>query len=38
VSRLFSKWQADGVLHSTGRRLMVRSPSRLDALTLAEGD
>ena len=38
VSRLLSKWQADGVLHSAGRRLVVRSRSRLEMLTLAEDD
>jgi CRP-like cAMP-binding protein len=38
VSRLLSKWQADGVLRSSGRRLIVRSPPRLEALTLAEND
>jgi CRP/FNR family transcriptional regulator, nitrogen oxide reductase regulator len=38
VSRLLSKWQADGVLRSSGRRLIVRSPPRLEALTLAEDD
>ena len=38
VSRLLSKWQSDGVLHSAGRRLIVRSPSRLETLTLTEDD
>ena len=38
VSRLLSKWQADGVLQSAGRRLIVRSPSRLETLTLTEAD
>jgi CRP-like cAMP-binding protein len=32
VSRTLSQWQADGVLHSAGRRLVVRSPRRLEAL------
>ncbi len=33
VSRTLSKWQADGVIQSTGRRLLVRNPARLEALT-----
>jgi CRP-like cAMP-binding protein len=36
VSRLLSQWQADGVLQAEGRRLVVRSPRRLEALTRAE--
>lgn len=38
VSRIFSKWQADGVLQSSGRRLIVRSPGRLEALAHAPDD
>jgi CRP-like cAMP-binding protein len=38
VSRLLSKWQADGVLQSAGRRLIIRSPRRLETLTLSEDD
>ena len=38
VSRLLSKWQADGVLQSAGRRLIIRSPRRLQALTIADDD
>ena len=33
VSRILSRWQADGVLAVNGRRLVVRSPERLDVLT-----
>jgi len=38
VSRLLSKWQADGVLQSAGRRLIIRSPRRLQALTITDDD
>jgi len=33
ISRILSRWQADGVLAVDGRRLVVRSPERLDVLT-----
>ncbi len=36
VSRILSKWRSDGVLRSSGRRLIVRAPRRLEAL--AEGE
>lgn len=32
VSRTLSQWQADGILHSTNRRLLVKQPRRLEAL------
>jgi len=32
VSRTLSRWQADGVLSASSRRLVVRSPKRLEAL------
>lgn len=32
VSRTLSQWQADGILHSTNRRLLVKHPARLEAL------
>ncbi len=32
VSRTLSQWEADGVLRSEHRRLLVRSPERLEAL------
>lgn len=32
VSRTLSKWQADGVLETSGRRLLIRSPRQLEAL------
>lgn len=35
VSRTLSRWQADGVIRSSGRRLIVLEPGRLDALTRA---
>jgi CRP-like cAMP-binding protein len=38
VSRLLSKWQADGVLQNAGRQLIIRSPRRLETLTLSEDD
>ena len=36
VSRVLSKWQADGVLGASGRRLVVRAPKRLAALSVAD--
>lgn len=36
VSRTLSQWQADGVLHSTNRRLLVKQPQRLEAIAEAE--
>jgi CRP-like cAMP-binding protein len=33
VSRTLSQWEAEGVLRSERRRLLVRSPRRLEALT-----
>ncbi len=36
VSRVLSKWQADGVLGAAGRRLIIRSPKRLAALSVAD--
>lgn len=33
VSRILSRWQADGVIESRGRRLLVRSTERLQELT-----
>ena len=38
VSRTLSQWQEAGVLKSTNRRLLVRSPKRLEELTHAEED
>lgn len=38
VSRLLSRWQADGILSAAGRRLIVRSRKRLEELTEAGGD
>lgn len=38
VSRTLSQWEADGVLRSASRRLLVCSPRRLEALTHAEED
>lgn len=35
VSRTLSKWQADGVLQASARRLLVRSPDRLEAFARA---
>jgi len=35
VSRTLSKWQADGVLQASSRRLLVRSPRKLEALARA---
>jgi CRP/FNR family transcriptional regulator, nitrogen oxide reductase regulator len=35
VSRTLSQWQADGILHSTKRRLLVRKPDRLEQLANA---
>jgi CRP-like cAMP-binding protein len=32
VSRTLSQWQADGILHSTNRRLLVKRPRRLEAI------
>ena len=32
VSRTLSQWQADGILHSTNRRLLVKQPRRLEAI------
>lgn len=32
VSRTLSRWQADGVLEASARRLLVRSPRKLEAL------
>jgi len=37
ISRILSRWQADGVLAVDGRRLVVRSPKRLDVLTRPDG-
>jgi CRP-like cAMP-binding protein len=36
VSRTLSQWEADGVIHSAGRQLIVRSPKRLDQLARQE--
>lgn len=36
VSRTLSQWEAEGILRSTQRRLLVRSPARLEELTRAE--
>jgi len=33
VSRLLSQWETDGVIRTSGRRLIVPSPARLDELT-----
>ena len=38
VSRTLSQWETDGVLRSDKRRLLVRSPRRLEALTHDAGD
>jgi CRP-like cAMP-binding protein len=38
VSRLLSRWQADGILASAGRRLIVRSRRRLEELTQPDGE
>lgn len=38
VSRTLSQWEAEGVLRSERRRLLVRSPRRLEGFTRAEGD
>jgi CRP-like cAMP-binding protein len=38
VSRTLSQWEADGVLKTARRRLLVRSPRRLEALTRGESD
>ena len=38
VSRTLSQWEADGVLRSAKRRLLVRSPGQLEALALTEND
>ncbi len=35
VSRTLSRWQADGVLAAAGRRLIVRSPRKLEAMARA---
>jgi CRP-like cAMP-binding protein len=38
ASRTLSQWQADGILGSAGRRLVVRSPRRLETLAQAAAD
>ncbi|MEP7118070.1 MAG: Crp/Fnr family transcriptional regulator [Acidobacteriota bacterium] len=38
VSRTLSRWQAQGVLQSTRRQLLVRMPQRLEALSRAADD
>jgi CRP/FNR family transcriptional regulator, nitrogen oxide reductase regulator len=38
VSRTLSQWETDGVLRSEHRRLLVRSPRRLEALAHAGDD
>jgi CRP-like cAMP-binding protein len=38
VSRLLSRWQADGILASAGRRLIVRSRRRLEELTQPDAE
>jgi CRP-like cAMP-binding protein len=38
VSRTLSQWEAEGVLRSAHRQLLVRAPRRLEALTHAEDD
>jgi CRP/FNR family transcriptional regulator, nitrogen oxide reductase regulator len=38
VSRLLSKWEADGVMQTAGRRLIVRAPRRLQVLTTADDE
>lgn len=38
VSRTLSKWQSEGILGASGRRLLVRSPKRLEALTQSEDE
>ena len=38
VSRMLSRWQADGVIESRGRRLLVRSVRRLEELTETSDD
>ena len=35
VSRTLSQWQAEGILHSTKRRLLVREPDRLEQIAEA---
>ncbi len=36
VSRTLSQWEAEGILRTANRRVLVRSPDRLEALTHAE--
>jgi len=38
VSRTLSRWQAQGVLQSTRRQLLVRAPTRLETLSRAADD
>lgn len=38
VSRTLSRWQAQGILQSTRRQLLVRAPKRLEALSRAADD
>jgi CRP-like cAMP-binding protein len=38
VSRTLSKWESAGILQTANRRLLVRSPRQLEALTEAEED
>jgi CRP/FNR family transcriptional regulator, nitrogen oxide reductase regulator len=37
VSRTLSRWQSDGVIEASSRRLLIRSATRLEALARAEG-
>jgi len=38
VSRTLSQWEADGLLSSVGRRLVIRSPGKLQALAHSADD
>ncbi len=38
VSRTLSRWQAQGILQSTRRQLLVRAPKRLETLSRADDD